>query len=320
MSLILIKNIKGAGHVKTAGFLRRFDMRVPFFLFLFFLFFPRSVFAIQLIIEMPEVIEAREGVFLLGEYAKIEGDGKILSPVSMMSIEPVGGKISRRDLVSALSRNGLGGLELTLRMPEMIRVEPESSLVKRLRQSTGWDWRIEVQGVKKEELERFSLPARVIPGARNVILHLVDEQGRARKRQVKLTWYQPMLFAARDLIRGEVLKAEDFELRVAVTGYREVAVSSLEGVVGSSLRRQVLAGQQLERGALLVEGGVISGQPVTLVGKVRGLVIETQGIALERGAIGAMIRVRNLSSRKIVYGRVLDADRVEIRQPEEGTP
>ena len=109
------------------------------------------------------------------------------------------------------------------------------------------------------------------------------------------------------------------ELRVAVAEYREVAVSSLEGVVGTSLRRRVLAGEQLEKGVLTIEGGIVSGQPVTLVGKVRGLVIETQGIALERGAIGAMIRVRNLSSRKIVYGRVLDANRVEIRQ-EEGTP
>ena len=128
-----------------------------------------------------------------------------------------------------------------------------------------------------------------------------------------------MLFATRDLARGQVLKAEDFELRVAVAEYREVAVSSLEGVVGTSLRRRVLAGEQLEKGVLTIEGGIVSGQPVTLVGKVRGLVIETQGIALERGAIGAMIRVRNLSSRKIVYGRVLDANRVEIRQ-EEGTP
>lgn len=316
MSLILIKNF---GNVKTAGSLRRFGIRAPLFLFLFFLVFSRPVFAAQLMIEMPDVIETRGGVFLLGEYAKIEGEGKILSPVSMMPIEPVGGKISRGDIVQALSRNGFGGVDLVLRMPEMIRVVPESSLVKKLRQSTGWNWRIDVQGVKKEDLERFGLPARVIPGARNVILQLVDEKGRARKRQVKLTWYQPMLFAVRDLARGEALKAEDFELRVAVAEYREVAVSSLEGVVGLSLRRQLLAGQQLEKGALSVEGGIVSGQPVTLVGKVRGLVIEAQGIALERGAIGAMIRVRNLASRKIVYGRVLDASHVEIRQ-EEGTP
>ena len=243
----------------------------------------------------------------------------MLSRVSMMPIEPVGGKITQRDLVSALSRNGFGGVDLTLRMGDATRVVSESSVVTRLRRSTGWNWRIDVQGIKKEELGRFTLPDRVVPGARNVVLNLIDEQGRTHKRQVKLTWYQPMLFATRDLARGQVLKAEDFELRVAVAEYREVAVSSLEGVVGTSLRRRVLAGEQLEKGVLTIEGGIVSGQPVTLVGKVRGLVIETQGIALERGAIGAMIRVRNLSSRKIVYGRVLDANRVEIRQ-EEGTP
>ena len=306
-------------HVKTAGALRRFDIWLPFFLALFFLFFPQSVLAEPLMIELPEVIEARAGILLLGEYAKIEGEGKILSRVSMMSIEPIGSKMSRRDLVSALSRNGFGGVELLLRMPEVIRIVPESDLVKRLRQSTGWEWRIDVRGVKKEELGRFTLPARVIPGTRNVVLHLLNDEGGARKRQVKLTWYQPMLFAVRDLARGEPVKAEDFELRVAVAGYREVAVSSLDGVVGALLRRRVSAGEQLEKGALSVDGGIVSGQPVTLVGKVRGLIIETQGIALERGAVGAMIRVRNVASRKIVYGRVLDASRVEIRQ-EEGAP
>ncbi len=319
MSLILMNTIKSFVHVKTAGSLRRFDIWVPFFLVLFFLLFPQAVLAEQLMIEMPEEIEARDGVFLLGEYAKIKGEGKMLSRVSMMPIEPVGGKITQRDLISALSRNGFGGVDLTLRMGDATRVVSESSVVTRLRRSTGWNWRIDVQGIKKEELGRFTLPDRVVPGARNVVLNLIDEQGRTHKRQVKLTWYQPMLFATRDLARGQVLKAEDFELRVAVAEYREVAVSSLEGVVGTSLRRRVLAGEQLEKGVLTIEGGIVSGQPVTLVGKVRGLVIETQGIALERGAIGAMIRVRNLSSRKIVYGRVLDANRVEIRQ-EEGTP
>lgn len=320
MSLIPLNNIVNAGRGKTAGFLRRFAVCAPAFLFFFFSLFPSLAQGAELLIEMPERIESRGGSFLLGEYAKIEGEKKILSPVSMVSIAPVGGKISRKSIVSALSRGGFGGVNLTLRMVDEVQVVSESSLAQKLRESTGWSWRIDIQGVKKEELGRFTLPDRVVPGARNLVVRLVDEQGRAHKRQVKLTWYRPTLFAVRDLLRGEALRAEDFEHRVAPAGYREDAVSSWEEVVGASLVRAVSAGRPLERGALSIEGGVLSGRPVILVGKVGGLIIETQGIALERGAIGAMIRVRNLSSRKIVYGRVVDAGRVEISRPEGGTP
>lgn len=56
---------------------------------------------------------------------------------------------------------------------------------------------------------------------------------------------------------------------------------------------------------------------MTLVGKVRGLVIETQGIALERGD-----RCYDPSAEfielKIVYGRVLDANALKFARG--GTP
>lgn len=66
-------------------------------------------------IEMPEEIEARDGV-CWGSTQKLALAGKMLSRVSMMPIEPVGGKITQRDLISALSRNGFGGVDLTLRI------------------------------------------------------------------------------------------------------------------------------------------------------------------------------------------------------------
>ena len=51
---------------------------------------------------------------------------------------------------------------------------------------------------------------------------------------------------------------------------------------------------------------------VTIVAVVNGLAIEAKGMALQRGNRGDIIKVRNLSSKKILSGRVAGVGRVEI--------
>ena len=45
---------------------------------------------------------------------------------------------------------------------------------------------------------------------------------------------------------------------------------------------------------------------------MNGLGVEVRGIALQRGGIGDVIKVRNLSSRKILEGTIVDIGRVQL--------
>jgi flagella basal body P-ring formation protein FlgA len=49
-----------------------------------------------------------------------------------------------------------------------------------------------------------------------------------------------------------------------------------------------------------------------MVARVNGLGIEVRGVAMQRGGLGDIIRVKNLSSKKVVRAKIIGADRVEI--------
>ena len=57
---------------------------------------------------------------------------------------------------------------------------------------------------------------------------------------------------------------------------------------------------------------VLPRRPVKIVTDVNGVRIETDGTAIQRGAEGDLIKVRNNSSGKVVRARVLDATTVKI--------
>ena len=54
------------------------------------------------------------------------------------------------------------------------------------------------------------------------------------------------------------------------------------------------------------------GNPVTLIFDMNGIVVRAEGAAMEGGRIGYTIRVRNVRSGKILRGKVIDAETVQI--------
>ena len=53
-------------------------------------------------------------------------------------------------------------------------------------------------------------------------------------------------------------------------------------------------------------------QPVRLQIKYHGIVASAKGIAMSKGRVGKMIKVKNESSGKIITGKVIDAQTVEV--------
>ena len=57
---------------------------------------------------------------------------------------------------------------------------------------------------------------------------------------------------------------------------------------------------------------VRAGNAVELVHNANGIVVRAEGVAIESGRIGYTIRVRNARSGKIMRGRIIDAQTVQI--------
>ena len=286
-------------------------------LFFFLLVWCGQARAAELRISLPQRLHVREGYFYLGEYAALVGETRLVAQASMLAIRPTGNTIRREQIIEAFAAGGLGGITLNAQIPPVIEIVPESPVAQHLRLLTGWAWRIDAQGVEYPEGVQIVTPERVLPGARNLTVYLLEGAERKNRHQVKLTWYQPTLIAARDLKKRVALTEGDFLIRIDKTEYMQKALTAPSEAVGASLRRSVRVGFPILEEDLLSEGGIKSGQRVSLIGRRGELAVTTQAIALQRGKVGDVIRVKNISSRKVLWARVISNNQVEISQEEK---
>lgn len=116
-----------------------------------------------------------------------------------------------------------------------------------------------------------------------------------------------------DRSAGETISEGDLvAVRLPSSRFSRDAVRSAELAVGAKLRRNVNAQTPLREAWLSIPPLVRRGATVELVFNRGGISLTAQGEALTDGRRGAMIRVRNLKSKKIVTGRVIGINRVEV--------
>jgi flagellar basal body P-ring formation protein FlgA len=111
-------------------------------------------------------------------------------------------------------------------------------------------------------------------------------------------------------VQGARLKASDVvaETRL-VAGLAIGYLTDVSQLARSTLRQPLPAGAVLTAEDLLPDFMVRQGEQVTLVASVDGIRVRAAGLALESGRSGALIRVQNASSAKVVQG-VVESDRV----------
>jgi flagella basal body P-ring formation protein FlgA len=273
--------------------------------------------ASELRVQLPPVIEAREGWFYLGEYANIEGDRETADSVSMAVISHAG-SFSRDDVIDALAHTAAAGKSASLAMPETVLVKPESDAASELRAMTAWKWRVDVDVIPDswdETMKGFSgysFPAKITPGARTIAVKLYDANGKQFTKQIKVNWYQPVVYSASPLAKKTPIDIPSLRTRIGLTGMTATLFSSPEQLAGAVTRKPVSARAAISTGDISQNGFVRAGSSVTMVANVNGLGVQVKGIAMQRGGIGDMIKVKNLSSGKILKARVVGADRVEI--------
>ena len=117
------------------------------------------------------------------------------------------------------------------------------------------------------------------------------------------------LTAARTVPANTVLTAADLVLSDA----RHVgALSSADQAVGLETRVTLYAGRPVLGGQVGPPAVVGKNQIVPLVFGRAALRIETEGRTLDRGAVGARVRVMNLASRAVVVGTVTEDGTVRV--------
>lgn len=109
------------------------------------------------------------------------------------------------------------------------------------------------------------------------------------------------VFAAKTLRARAVISTEDVVLQTTeVPGGAE----TLEDVIGSEVIRAVYAGRPIMAENLASAALIERNQLVRAAYSQNGLSIEIEARALERGAVGDVIRVMNLASRTTIQAEI----------------
>lgn len=117
------------------------------------------------------------------------------------------------------------------------------------------------------------------------------------------------LVATRDIRPREVIMPEDIVLSgISIVG----AMQSPADVIGLEARVAIYAGRPIRAADVAVPALVERNQIVTLVYQGGGLVITTEGRALDRGGAGERIRIMNLQSRMSVTAEVASDGRAIV--------
>jgi flagella basal body P-ring formation protein FlgA len=118
-----------------------------------------------------------------------------------------------------------------------------------------------------------------------------------------------VVVATRTIRAHSVLTAQD--VRVVAGEYTD-AFDRLEDVVGQEARVALFAGRPVLLSSIGPPALVERNQIVPLHFRRGGLVITTEGRAMERGGVGDRVRIMNLTSRATLFGFIMADGTIKV--------
>ncbi len=122
-----------------------------------------------------------------------------------------------------------------------------------------------------------------------------------------------VLIARHPIPRGTVIQNED--LKFVLRRYSQLNYGyygSAKLLANMEAKRNIRAGQVLTPNILRAQKMVLRGEHITIMAQNGGLNLRVKGKALMDGQMGQMIKVKNLSSKKLIYARVISAGMVKV--------
>jgi flagella basal body P-ring formation protein FlgA len=165
------------------------------------------------------------------------------------------------------------------------------------------------------EFEIRRLSSRPFRGPTVVRLELyVDGQlDRAMTVTVDCRYFRDVVVTTRAVRRGSLLESDAFVVEERdITALKHGWFDALEDLNDLQSARPIGVGEIVSHRHVEPIPVVHRGDDITMAVTTNNMSLEATGIALQDGGVGERIRVRNLDSGKIVYGRVVDASTVRI--------
>jgi flagella basal body P-ring formation protein FlgA len=127
---------------------------------------------------------------------------------------------------------------------------------------------------------------------------------------VKATETQPVVVISSAVSPGALLTKKNVHVvKMNKKRLRSSTFADIKDVVGARIKRRVSAGRPVDPNNLCY---VCKGDRVTISAGTSTMQVKTSGLALEDGRMGETIQVKNRSSKKKIYARVVSTGQVKI--------
>jgi flagella basal body P-ring formation protein FlgA len=283
-------------------------------------------------VSIPGVVRMEGEACALSDIASLEGRRDFTERAGALLLSVRNGVITRDQVIDALKVSGLGGVRVELKMPATVRVEtvirenaPDEETAPRgrsredvtrlIKSLAAWEGEVEVKYEGTVPDGRLVSPASLIPGTAAASLKFRDAAGTERSLPVRLVWSQAALVLTRSIKRGEALKESDFVVRSIRVNRPGVYASRPSELVGRVLKKNLSQGEAVPLASVTDVPVIERGKSVTIVVRSAGLTVKARGEALENGAMGKAIKVRNVASKAVLTAVVVADDTVEVNTP-----
>ena len=197
----------------------------------------------------------------------------------------------------------------------------ESYVAKRLGGIETSVSRFKIRGNDPLPLGRISLfPAgnisqKPIKGYFSLVM-AVQVDGKNRGQLTLSGWvnrYEPVVCTTRYIPRGRTLTAEDVVLKKINTSKAPARLVRMpENAIGKQAKSSLRAGRAVCLNRLVSPPLIEKGDRVKILASSGGIQVTTLGVAMNEGRKGDQIKVENITSNKMVVGRVADHATVEV--------
>ncbi|WP_297056994.1 flagellar basal body P-ring formation chaperone FlgA [Thermosulfurimonas sp.] len=169
--------------------------------------------------------------------------------------------------------------------------------------------------VPEGAVERVKVIGIPRPGSNTLLVDYL-QNGRLLVRVRVLGYVEvrvPVVVLTRPVPRGACLTREDLTVvRRPLTRLPQDVIGDIREALGKCARYGLSPGRPLRASQIEIPPIVRRNQIVNIVARGRFITVVTKGQAREDGRPGEIIRVRNLSSKREIYARVVDAHTVEV--------
>lgn len=286
----------------------------------------------SVVLEIPAVIYTSKGTIRLGEVARITGGNRrTRDMIANIQVWTDGQTLERREVMRAIEASDVSDVRLEIRMPLSSRIEaPDyegnftdpspavngrsvNDLVPTLKDMAGWTGGLEISASSPVPEGRLVDPSTLIPGTSGATLRFQDSSGRVRPLNVRLTWTQNVLVAAKNIKRGDRINPQTLFTRPMKITKAGVYPSSPAEISGFTANRNIKQGEAIQFSYLTSSQVIKRGRQVKIVARFNGVSATTDGVLMEDGRPGEWVKVRRADDRRATFrARIIDENTVEV--------